>query len=172
MNIISISDFKGRVLLPQQGNPTMVIIYNDLISRYQEKALIDIFGYAFYNELKTAYDNSELEENPIALDAKWSNLVNGAEITINETLYKYNGLKDILTRYIFAYFIIENHISTNTNSISTPTIEDGKGSHSAVYLGVVWNEMLSMLPSVYDYIDEVGTYPDYIHHELEAQSWL
>ena len=176
MNIISISDFKGRVRLPQKANAEMVTIYNDLILRYQEKVLIDIFGYAFYSEMKTAYDNSELEENPISLDPIWSKLVNGAEITIDSKLRKYNGLKEILTRYVFCWFIIENHISVNTNSVSVPMAEDGLSHNSEVYKSVIWNEMVKLFHcsdvTVYNYIDETNVYPEYEKTTLETESWL
>lgn len=175
--LISISDFKGSVRLPNVSAPINATIYSDLIDTYQKKALIDIFGYDFYLKMETAIGEGPIEEEePIVVDQKWIDLVDGADMTINDKKYRYNGLKEILTHYIFYYWVVEYFPSINSNSITTPFAENSTVTDPNFHITIIWNRMINIIyegnSTVYLFLNYVNDFPETEPTILEAQSWL
>lgn len=169
IRLVNTADFKGSVKLPNKSAPLMAGIYEEAIDTYQEEALILLFGYDFYKQMETAFEPEIVEE-------KWLNLVNGADIDIEGKLYRYDGLKEILTHLIFYSWAVNNFPSINTNSISTPLAENSTTVNNQLYLAMIWNRAVKMIcynpTNVYSYIDEINDYPEYILPHLELESWL
>lgn len=175
--LISISDFKGSVRLPNSSAVINATIYSDLIDTFQKKALIDIFGYDFYLQMETAIGEEPIEnETPIVVEQKWLDLVNGADMTIDGKKFRYDGLKEILTHYIFYNWVVEYFPSINSNSISTPFAENSSVADPNFYITVIWNRISAMLyndsTDVYSFVNYVNDFPETNPTILEMQSWL
>ena len=169
-NLITISDFKGLITIPDQSSPIVVAKINKCIEENQDNFLIEAFGYPFYKNIENAYNvvAPEIPAKPYA------DFVNGCEIEIDGIAYKYNGLKDILAHYIFCIYITENFASVNKTSVTLPVQENSQRVDNNQLLTVIWNRFCAkfhdQFPTPYTYLSENEI--DYISHEYQKESWL
>ena len=173
-NLITTADFKDFHTLPQLA--VNGVSYTSNITMLQEKFLIDLLGYNFYHDLKTAYDNSELEENPIALDPKWSTLLNGDDVVIDNLTYRFDGYKKALIQYCWVMITASAMIGISSNGMYVANSDNSLRLDPIIKLTDEWNVICDLLESditIFDYIDSIGTYPTYIKSDkLGRRSWL
>jgi hypothetical protein len=173
-NLIAVTDFKNFHTLPQIASNQ--VRYDALITELQETFLIGLFGYHFYKSLKASYESSELEENPITLDAKWSNLFNGDDVVIEDLTQRFYGYKEALIRFCWCKITESNMLDISTNGMYTPKSENAERNEPGIKLTDEWNEMVLLLErnvTIYDYCDLMGTYPVYQKSgTLTRRSWL
>lgn len=169
-NLITISDFKGLITIPDQASAIVIAKINKCIEENQEAFLIDAFGYPFYKLIEETYNVTA----PAVPPTEWTDFVNGCEITIDGTSYKYNGLKEILAHYVFCVYVSENFVSVGKTSVTIPVQENSQRVDNSQFLTVVWNRFCAKFhdkfPTPYDYLTEKGI--DFKSHQYEKQSWL
>lgn len=176
-NQITLSDFTGRWALPNQGSALMTTVYGGQIAELQAEFLRELFGYNFYSQLKTAWENSELEVNPIAIDPKWTKLLNGEDVTVDGVVYRFEGYKQALVMYCWINIISNGCYSVATNGIFVAKSENSERIDPTINLLNRWTNLINWMFKdsivIYDYIDEIGTYPDYTETtKLTYKSWL
>jgi hypothetical protein len=176
-NQITLSDFTGKWVLPQQGTAYIIPIYEAQIADLQTEFLKELFGYNFYLQLKTAWEASELEENPVALDPIWSKLLNGDDVTVDGIVYRFEGYKQALKMYCYIAIVSDGMVSISTNGLFVAKSENSERIDPTVNLFNRWSEMINYLFKdsiiIYDYIDDKATYPSYtITTKLVYESWL
>lgn len=98
---------------------------NIYISQYEREALIKTLGYTLYNEFSDQFDVSANNVWTLkgAADAKWGELLNGKEYTVNSNTVFYRGMVftepystanatgDDLNRSFMAYYIYYNYLN-------------------------------------------------------------
>lgn len=176
-NQITLSDFTGRWALPNQSSALMITVYNGQIAELQDEFLRELFGYNFYSQLKKAWEDSELEVTPIAIDPKWTKLLNGEDVTVDNVVYRFEGYKQALVMYCYINIISNGCYSVSSNGVFVPKSENSERIDPTINLLNKWTKLIDYLFKdsiiIYDYIDEIGTYPEYNKTtKLKYLSWL
>lgn len=176
-NLIAISDFKGKYILPNALSANKTSFYNDSIADAQKEFLILLLGYHFYSQLDIAVTASELETNPVVLNQKWTDLIDGKDVIIDEITYRYNGLKQLVLIYAWIYIISKGVIDVADNGLFVASSENSERIDPTVYMVNRWNELMALIDepiSVYQFIeDSTEEYPAYQRSaNLNYRSWL
>lgn len=168
-NLIELTDFKGKYDLPQKNSEIMIDYYTSQINVMQDDLLKDLLGYSFYLELKKAVEDSELEDDPIELDIKWVELLNGVDIVEDDINYHYLGIKFLLVIYCYIKFIETGYLSINTSNISIINNENSEVIDPTFFLIRLNNQLFrfvfdsfdSYIP-LYAFLDFKSNYPKYV----------
>ena len=155
-NLVVVSDFKGRFFLPQSGSTVIALSYTNQITEFQSEFLRELLGYSFYKELDEAVTNSELEENPTSLDDKWTKLINGDDVVINEVTKRYCGLKELLIQFCYVSIMESNFKSISGSGISTSVSENGETVDPTFFILSNFNKLVRQIwvedYPIYDYL--------------------
>lgn len=171
-NLITISDFKGLITIANATSPAVIAKINSCIADGQNPFFIEAFGYPFFKEMETALNVGENE----TVSQEWTDFIEGVEIEFDGELHLYNGLKEILSYYIFAKYISENFISVNGSSVTIGMNENSSRVDNSQFLTVVWNRFVRLFHesdvTPYAFLTEKATYPDHKENTYTKESWL
>lgn len=108
-NFLTISDFEGLIMIPENNVDTTDADFNAVVSQVQKDILLELLGYELYKTFELGLS----EPTPLE---KWTNLRDGAELTqtINSSDYliKFEGVKEMLKGFVFFYFQRRNIVSS------------------------------------------------------------
>lgn len=158
------SDFKGMVMLPQINAPVNIgvsvehpvsVALQQLIDEKEPEVLIELLGYQLYKDFIAGL----AETGPAQ---KWLDLKNGAEYTDERgKLHKYNGIKNIITRYVYYWYLRQQATNTNGVGEAINDTENSTRTSPAQKQTTAWNDMVSYVKSCYCFIhSNIAEYPD------------
>lgn len=122
----------------------------DFIPFEEKKVLRSLLGSALYNEFVSALyvDPTAIPPVPIAenlIPQKWKDLRDGANYTLNNKVYRYDGLKNFLTPYIYSRWIEVNaHSFVNVAEIEG-RVENSTVISPAQRISEAWDEFYRLV---------------------------
>ena len=172
--------------------------YDNAISMYQDEILKLLLGYKTWKEMMAAYEASIRTLNPVTLEAKWSNLINGCEFeyTINGETYfdKWVGFKNsekksLIANYVYFFYRRDKYSDTTSAGETISKTENSMVINPYSKLVTAWNKMVDMygkldcfdnpepLPSAYNFLNaNAADYPDWkftkMDKILSINRWL
>ena len=194
--IITRSYFKGIIHIPNSedtapnsnllGNGTELDLF---IEEFERDILIKCFGYplyyAFVNELDATKPNGLKD----TADAKWNDLLNGKDYTLNGISVKWMGLKfkegqldrSLIAYYVFCEFLNKDLVTYSGLGVvkergknSTPVTSDPLyvSSFRKFYELTEFSNCNNGLRTLYDFIQDMNelnseTYPNWIPKKFE-----
>jgi hypothetical protein len=161
-NFVTPSDFKGMVMIPQVGasintgteivTPVNVAL-EYIISEKEPEVLTNLFGYNLYYALANGNINIE----------RWDNLVNGTVYEIDGIKHFYPGLKQIIKKYVYYWWLRQEATQSTGVGESINKTENAVRTNPAQKQVTAWNDMIELCKSTlhYLYINQ-SVYPEYI----------
>lgn len=125
--IISRTYFKNNIHVDnaQDVEPNSTLLGNttaldDAIAEYGRDVLIKCLGFSLFNELEAELDPQQTNGLKDTAHAKWDDLVNGKEYTLDGIPTKWNGLRfkegtldrSLIAEYVFFHFLSDEKAST------------------------------------------------------------
>lgn len=164
-NIVTVSDFKGMIMIPQIGSPintgaeTVLPVNSaltELIDEKEPEALTKLFGYNLYRALKNG-----LAADPI--DQRWIDLRDGSETEINGVWKAYAGVKPLITRYVYYWWLRENATQSTGVGEAINKTENAYRVGPAQKQVTAWNDMVKSCKSTLDFLyTNQSVYPEFI----------
>lgn len=114
---ITIDDFKNNLIIPNSNEYTGIENNVIPISKMVEQFLIETIGLENYNTLISYTTNGEINEDAPQL---WLDFVNGATYTKDNKLYKWNGIKELLTYVVWLQYFESQNLSGAGVSVDNP----------------------------------------------------
>lgn len=155
-NLITISDFVGDMQLSIQSD--FAQDFDALITKIQAEFLRKVLGVTMYNQLVAAFDT----EDTVA--QKWTDLVNGADFTLDGELEHFEGLKKALTLY--AYVKLQQMITVTHTPSGNVTMKTENAMPASPLFKVVHaqNDCMLLADFLQYYIYANATdFPDYVY---------
>jgi hypothetical protein len=118
------------------------------IPYFQEKFMLSVFGYHFYKELQSNYtDNTSV----------WYKIVNGSEYSVNDFVYRWDGLVNAnktspLADYIFAKYRMQEQVTTESTNFTQNNAELATVINGGVKISEVLRRMDSEIQALYWFI--------------------
>lgn len=115
---------------------------------FQEKFMLEMFGYHFYKELQANYtDNTSV----------WYKVINGSEYTYEGKTYKWDGLVNSnkvspLSDYMFAKYRIQEQVTTESTNFTTNNGELATVVNNGIKLSEVLRRMDGEIQALYWFI--------------------
>lgn len=158
MSIVQTTDFTLNQSLPIDVIGNQLQVY---INKYEPKILSKVLGYQLYKEFKAAIDAGA------PIDAKWTNLRDGAEYTYNSIPEYFDGVKVIVVNYIYFKFIKENSQHASGVGIKRVNSENSENADPSYKMQLAYNEMVDVNELLYEFItaknaEVTDTYEDFI----------
>jgi hypothetical protein len=150
MSLIDKTYFKGILKIPT--NTYLDAAIAEAITAYEDEILKKLLGYPLWKEFNTAYLAS-IAQSPVALEQKWLDLKNGAEITFDfyrkSVTTKWEGLTNTLKNSLIANYVFYNYISNDILSKAgsvefSPKAEMPQVLDPSSCLIPAWNRMIDM----------------------------
>lgn len=154
MPIVTITDFKDDIALPQASQQAVQENVNRHIAKYEQEFLEQVLGY----EMATAF-TAGLLLDPIPV--KWLELRNGATFTDNTVVYKWPGIKTPIACYVYYHIRRDDAINTTPSGDTTGKAENAKVISSARKMLEAWNKMVKLNRTMWAFL--------YVNRE--AYSW-
>lgn len=162
--IVTPSDFKGMIMLPQINAPVNIGVsvefpvsadLQSLIDDKEPEVLTKLLGYSLYKAFIAG-----LAEDPIP--QKWADLKNGAEYTDQRgNLQKYLGIKPIISRFVYYWYLRQQATQTTGVGESSNKTENAIRTSPNQKQATAWNDMVKAVKSCYAYLhDNVDLYPE------------
>lgn len=173
-NIISFDDLEGQLALPDDQD--IQDDFNDFVTEYEPAYLKLLLGEDLYLLFKDQVPDPASTELP----EKWGFLINGTIYTDADGLRKqYKGLKEMLLRFVFVYFVREMDKKMSAMGIVVEDTETGKQANREQQASIMqarYNEAVELYQSAQDYIEfqndgDPDTYPNYETTVLEKKYW-
>lgn len=163
MALINSSNFVGDRQVPNFDKPAISERLTWFIEKHQPEVLRDIFGYELYKAFSTGIATYDPNNNNIpAIEAKWLNLINGAEYTLNSKTRKFEGLRSIITNYVYWYWLKDQHTQTVGLGEVQAKGENSEMSNPAEKMVKAWNEMSEQVAELYNFLQQnKTTYPEW-----------
>lgn len=138
------------------------------------QCLKNALGYTLYNELDSEIDMSGMLKN--TAPAKWQNLVNGVEYTLEGKTFKWQGLKysegmykrSLLATYVYYHWLIEQQSKMSGVGEVVVNAKNAVNINSTQRLVRVWNDfVMQYQEGLYDY-----NYQSYWKNNIKVIDWL
>ena len=132
--------------------------YSDIdqyIEQYEKEVLINLLGYDQYTEMMVAYNASIAEVDPVALPAKWENLINGMTYTYSDRSIHWNGLINsdkisFIANYVFCKYLKEHQTAMSGAGATQPKNENSVVVDGVAKYADAWNNFVKL----YGYIGQ------------------
>jgi len=114
-----------------------------IIDKYERKLLLDALGVTLYDELVTALKDIE------GAAQKWKDLVQGANYTVNNQVYRWDGLQgynkdSLIAYYIFTQYLVYDEFTyTTTGMVQNQANNAETVPFNSKYVRA-WNNFLEM----------------------------
>jgi hypothetical protein len=160
--------FTGELNIPNSSNAAVSERLDAFIKKYEPEFLRDIMGYS----LHTAYAAGVLV-TPV--DARWTDLQDGKEFTVNTKLNKWTGLVDAvnyrspIANYVYYWYMRDQATqSTAVGEVATKT-ENSNRVSPAIKMSSAWNEMVYQIWDMWYFLENNKTvYPEWT---FDARRW-
>lgn len=106
------------------GNQSVKSDLDVIIEKYERVLLLDALGVTLYNELQTALKNISTAAQ------KWKDLVQGADYTINNQVYRWDGLQGYNNDSLIAYFIYTQYLVNDELTYTTTGMVRNEASNA------------------------------------------
>lgn len=125
-NLIDYTYFKGDINLPAQLLTGLTPRIDFYIAKYEKEALMSLFGYDLYKDLK-----SQIDSLPQIFSTKWNAFVRGDEYVMGSYTKKWDGLINDDKSSLLAYYVYYNYLRDNVTSYETIGAVTGLGENSS-----------------------------------------
>ena len=135
------------------------------IDEHEPIILRKILGYALYIEFVTA-----LADTPAQ---KWLDLRDGVEYTdFNDNLQKYDGIKTIITEYVFNEIVSDKQDYTTDSGVKLGITDNTEKANPRYKQRFAQNDMVDRIAVMDEFInvtnsDTADTYADYLPETIE-----
>ncbi len=159
--IIDNTQFVNELKLPIDNISTQ-----RYIDEHEPIILRKILGYALYKEFKAALDGG----SPAT---KWTNLRDGVEYTdFSDNLQKYDGIKTIITEYVFTAIVGDIQSQTTDSGVKTGSTDNAGNYNPRYKQRFAQNDMVHRIVVMDEFInvtnsDTADTYADYLPETIE-----
>lgn len=152
-NLIDNTYFVREIDVPQGSRAELNEGITNSIVAYEPEVLKLLLGYKLWKLVQAAYDASVLTVNPVALETKYANLINGAEftfefggVTIED---KWIGLKNASKASLIANYVYYFHRRNNASQFNGIGQTVSKAENSTVVspryaMKTAWNKFVEM----------------------------
>lgn len=163
--------FVGDLNIPNTSTAAIGSLLDWFIEKYEEKFLLDAFGYSLYKAFKAG-----MQDDPVA--QKWTDLIEGVEYTDLSGITRYwRGLissvsGDItieispIACYVYYWFMRNNHSQTATMGEVKSKNENAVSHNPALKMVRAWNEMSQAIRDLKHFLDaKQSDYPEWKDHD-------
>lgn len=150
-SLISKNDFVELFQFPESYLGDLVFVESTgWANKAQTECLKKMLGYSAFKELSTAYN----ADATLATNEKWRAFVFGAEYTVNDVLYKWDGIKDTVVAYCFCEGIKKKMHPVLTTTGATVSTNENEELVSVDHRFVpAWNQLIDYWVSAYDFLN-------------------
>lgn len=132
-----------------EGSPSSQSKLDVFVENCERDLLLNALGVTLYDELQVALSDLDNLAN-----AKWKDLVDGTNYTINNKTFRWNGLKgynkqSLIAFYTYCQYLRNDEISYTTVGHIKSTAENGVISEATPKFIKSWNNFLKMYQSFY-----------------------
>lgn len=167
--------FKRELFVPN-ADDTDRDAYTELqefIDGKSRQCLKDALGRELFEDLDSNITNGKLDTGA---PAKWQNLVNGVDYTVDGNTYNWHGLliqEGAFKKSLLAYYVFYHWLSYNQSTMSGvgEVVLQAKNAisiNSTQRLISVWNEFVEM----YQGKETKYTYNEYYHNGIKVIDWM
>lgn len=137
--LIDASYFVDDINIPNTDKTAVQEAIAGIVLIQQPPFLRTVLGEDLYWELKTAVEASELEVNPVPLEQKWVDLLDGTE---TKEFY-FQGLRKALGYFCFDKYLAETQSQVTGTGEAAPKKENAYNSRPIYRQVEAYNNMLS-----------------------------
>lgn len=169
MPLIDETYFIGELNIPNTDRPSVSEALMHFIAVREKELLTDLLGYEAYKDFLA---------NPAT--QKWLDLKNGKEYTINDKLYKWEGLieannQSLIACYVY-YWWTRNAVSVSTGIGETkPLSENAVSASPADKMVKAWNMMSDKIRMLFHFLyynaDVYGDWDYYMHWSVDINGF-
>lgn len=165
--IINNTYFENELSLPIDNINVQLFI-----DEHEPIVLRKLLGYALYKEFKAALDGG-------TPDQKWIDLRDGVEYIDNSgNLQKYDGLKIIITEYVFIKIVRDKQNHTTDSGVKIDSSDNAENYNPRYKQVFAQNDMVDRIVLMNEYInvinleipDTYDTYDNYLHGIIEKRN--
>jgi hypothetical protein len=187
MSLINRDFFIGEINVPNSGQESIGEVLDMFIEKYEHDYLTNVLGLDLFKDFIAGLD----VVSPATPDAKWLNLLYGAEYTDGNRTYRYRGLiekpaykapkftdgdlemlaisdqdpvnyRSPIAYYIYYMFAKNNASMSTTMGEAVPTVENARITSPAVKMSYAWNEMSERTAELIEFLtNQVDVYPNW-----------
>ncbi len=151
--------FGGNCEIAQLTEDSVSLQIANMIAIYEPKILTCLLGADLYLDFKTAYDQSVLTLNPVALPDKYAKLLNG-EIYVGKygSNQKWFGLRNetskqsLIANYVYFYWMRKIASATTGTGEKNLTAENSSNSFVIYKQNQAWREMVQWNKDLRSYL--------------------
>lgn len=159
--LISTSYFRGSLHIGSvSGNANVQEDVKRFILQHEAPFLQAILGYDLWSELNTAYEASVQEVNPVALEDKWSDLVNGVVFSnLSGVKKKFVGLAngtDYLSptaNYVYWKYLEDQAIQATSIGTVKTNPENATVVGPVQKMVAAWGQMLTDVNILWEFLE-------------------
>jgi len=89
------------------GSPTVDNVVIDFLNKYDRELTLNALGVTLHNELETALDNLS------GADQKWQDLVEGRDYTIDDIVYRWDGLRGYEKASLVSFYVYSKYLRSD-----------------------------------------------------------
>ena len=173
--IVDETYFVRKYLVPNSGELNSGA-YEELQGYIDSKArlcLKDVLGYELFKDFDSNVTDGNIDAGA---PQKWLDLVNGVEYTLDGTLYRWNGLKEIdgafkeslLTPFIFYHWLYDNASKMSGVGEVVINAKNAINVNSTQRLVSTWNEFIGSYQTGYNNYSPSA----YYHRGIKVIDWV
>jgi hypothetical protein len=171
-NLITISDFYNPYMVYAESGEDTETFLNEIITYYQKPILTSILGEIEYNAFEDDLNGI------VPASDQWTWFYTGKEYTYDSVTYKYEGIKDVLVRFIYYYWQKETASNLAESGQLRKNLVNSFQVVPAFKMSRAYNEAIEYIknnrtysPTVYNFLDHQQSlnsyFPDWEYTQIE-----